>query len=87
MAVYAVERSLPGITMDQLAGAQKAAIKTSEQMTSEGRPVRYIRSTFIPEESRCTCLFKAGDAQAVQDVNDRAQIPYTRVVEALDLTP
>jgi hypothetical protein len=87
MAVYAVERSLPGITMDQLAGAQKAAIKTSEQMTSEGRPVRYIRSTFIPEESRCTCLFEAGDAQAVQDVNDRAQIPYTRVVEALDLTP
>jgi hypothetical protein len=87
MAVYAVERSLPGITMDQLAGAQKAAIKTSEQMTAEGRPVRYIRSTFIPEESRCTCLFEAGDAQAVQDVNDRAQIPYTRVVEALDLTP
>jgi len=66
---------------------RKAAIKTSEQMTSEGRPVRYIRSTFIPEESRCTCLFEAGDAQAVQDVNDRAQIPYTRVVEALDLTP
>ncbi len=48
MAVYMVERHLPGITMEQLAGAQKAAIATSQRLSAEGRPVRYIRSTFVP---------------------------------------
>jgi hypothetical protein len=87
MAVYMVERHLPGITMEQLAGAQQAAIATSERVSGEGRPVRYIRSTFVPEEARCMCLFEAADPQLVREVNDAAQIPYTRVVEAHDLTP
>ena len=87
MPVYAAERDLPGITMDQLAGAQRAAISTSEQSTAEGRPVRYLRSMYIPSEAHCTCLFEASDAEAVRDVNERAGIPFTRIVEAMDLTP
>jgi hypothetical protein len=35
MPVYMVERDLPGIQMDQLAAAQKAAIETSNKFTSE----------------------------------------------------
>ena len=87
MAVYMVERDLPGITMDQLAAAQQAAIATSAEATREGTPVRYIRSTYVPQEARCMCLFEAADAAAVAGVNVRAGIPFTRVVEALDLTP
>lgn len=85
--VYLADRDLPGITMEQLAQAQQAAIETSQRFTAEGKPVRYIRSTFIPGESRVMCLFEAPDAALVREVNDVAQIPYTRVVEALDLTP
>ena len=87
MAVFMVDRSLPGISMEQLAAAQKAAIETSDKSTAEGTPVRYIRSTFVPSDSRCMCLFEAGSPEAVRAVNDRAQIPYTRIVEAADLTP
>ncbi len=87
MAVYVVERDLPGITMEQLAAAQQAAIETSQRFTDEGKAVRYIRSTFVPGEDRCMCLFESSDPQLVQEVNDAAQIPYTRVVEAMDLTP
>lgn len=87
MAIYMVERDLKGITMDQLAAAQRAAIETSTRFTAEGKPVRYIRSTFVPGESRCMCLFEAADAQIVRDVNEAAHIPFSRVVEALDLTP
>ena len=50
MPVYMVDRSLPGISMDQLAAAQKAAIETSQQFTKAGKPVRYIRTTFVPGE-------------------------------------
>lgn len=87
MAVYMVDRDLPGITMEQLAAAQKAAIQTGQKLTSEGKPVRYIRSTFVPGESRCMCLFEAPNAELVKELNDQAKIPYSRVIEALDLTP
>jgi len=36
-----VERSLPGIEMEQLAAAQKAAIETSDRFTADGKDVRY----------------------------------------------
>lgn len=87
MPVYMVDRDLPGIQMDQLAAAQKAAIETSNQFTAEGKPVRYIRTTFVPGEAHCMCLFEAANPELVKQVNDQARIPYTRVVEALDLTP
>ncbi len=87
MSVYMVERSLPGIEMDQLAAAQKAAIETSEQFTADGKPVRYIRTTFVPGEAHCMCLFEAANPEFVREVNEAAHIPFTRIVEALDLTP
>ena len=87
MAVYMVERDLPGVTMDQLAAAQKAAIETGQQFTDEGKKVRYIRTTFVPNEARCMCLFEADSAELVREVNETAQIPFTRIVEAMDLTP
>jgi len=87
MTVYMVERDLPGITLEQLGGAQKAAIDTSAKFTNGGKPVRYIRSTYVPGEARVMCLFEAPNAQRVKDVNEAAQIPFNRIVEALDLTP
>lgn len=87
MSVYMVERSLPGISMEQLAGAQSAAIEQSKAATASGTDVRYIRSAFVPGEDKCMCFFEAGSAEAVKNVNDAAKLPYTRIVEALDLTP
>ena len=87
MTVYMVDRDLPGITMEQLGAAQKSAIATSERFSSEGKQVRYIRSTFVPGEAHCMCLFEAADPQLVKEVNEAAKIPFTRISEALDLTP
>jgi len=87
MPVYMVERELKGVTLDQVTGAQKLAIQTSKEMTAQGKNVRYIRSTFVPGEARCMCLFEAPTDHNVIELNDRAKIPYVRVVEALDLTP
>lgn len=87
MTVFMVERDLKGITMEALGNAQKAAIATSQAHTSRGTPVRYIRSTFAPEDGRCLCLFDAKNPADVRRVNDEAELPYTRIVEALDLTP
>ena len=87
MPVYMVERSLPGIEMDQLAAAQKAAIETSNKFTAEGKDVRYIRTTFVPGEAHCMCLFEAPTIGTVKEVNEAAKLPFTRIIEAMDLTP
>jgi hypothetical protein len=54
-------------------------------MTQEGTPVRYLRSTFIPDEEKCFCLFEGPSVEAVRTANDRAQLPYERIVEAMHL--
>lgn len=87
MPVYMVERDLPGITMEQLAAAQKRAIQMGKELTAEGRQVRYIRSMFVPGEAKCMCLFEAANPQNVREANVRAEIPFTRIVAAEDLTP
>jgi len=87
MPVFMVERDLPGITMEELASAQKRAIQVGKQLTAEGREVRYIRSMFVPGESKCMCLFEAPTPDNVREANERAQIPFTRIVAAEDLTP
>lgn len=87
MQVYMVERSLKGIPMSDLASAQGRAISAAEEMTKAGTPVRYIRSTFVPDSGCCMCLFAARDAEHVKELNQKANIPFDSVVPALDLTP
>ena len=87
MPIYAVQRKLPGISMESLAGAQKAAIDTSNKFSDEGTSVKYIRSNFYPGDSRCTCLFEAADAETVRKVNEEASLPFEMVEEVLDLNP
>jgi hypothetical protein len=87
MPVFMVERDLPGISLEELATAQKRAIQMGKELTAEGRQVRYIRSMFVPGESKCMCLFEASNPDHVREANERAHIPFTRIVAAEDLTP
>lgn len=83
MAKYMVERSLPGLTGDQLAGAAAKAKATTQEMSRKGVPVRYLRSTFVPGENKCYCLFEGPSEQAVKEANERAELPFERIVEAV----
>ena len=87
MSVFMVERDLKGIATEDLAAAQKAAIGKAEEMRASGSDVRYIRTTFAPDDGRCMCLFEAGSEAEVKRLNDEAGLPYSRVVPAMDLTP
>ena len=87
MSVFMVERDLKGIAMEALAAAQKAAIGKAEEMRQTGSDIRYIRSTFAPDDGRCMCLFEAASDSDVMRLNDEAGLPYSRVVPAMDLTP
>ncbi len=86
MPRYMVERYLPGFTTDQLPGAAASAKSTTAEMAQEGTPVRYLRSTFVPAEQKCFCLFEGPSAEAVKEANERAQLPFERIVEAEFIT-
>jgi hypothetical protein len=83
MPKYMVERYLPGFTPEQLAAAAGAAKRVTAEMTQQGTPIRYLRSTFLPGEEKCFCLFDGPSADMVKQANERAQLPFERVVEAL----
>lgn len=87
MATYLVDRDLAGISMDDLAAAQQAAITTSADFRQAGTDVTYLHSVFEPASGHCMCFFEAADADSVIRVNDEAHLPYQRVSEVLDLTP
>ncbi len=87
MPIYMVERILPGGTLESLAALRRAAAEACRASTAAGRPIRYLRSTVTPGESRCRCLFEAPDGDLVRAVNEAAQFPYSRIVLALDLAP
>jgi muconolactone delta-isomerase len=81
-----VERHLPDFPADQLPGAAAAAKEKSAELTGEGQEVRYVRSTFVPAGEKCYCLFEASSKEAVEEVQQRAGLPYERVHEAAFLT-
>lgn len=86
MARYMVERHLPGFTAEQLSAAAGAAKASSAELAGEGTPIRYLRSTFVPAEEKCYCLFEGPSEEAVRDVQERAGLPYERIHEALFVT-
>jgi Protein of unknown function (DUF4242) len=82
-----IERVLPGATVHSIEVLRAAADGACRDFTQNGKPVRYLRSTFTPGESRCRCLFEAPNADLVRELNEAAQLPYSRVIMALDLEP
>lgn len=86
MRQYMVERHLPDFPPDQLPGAAAAAKQKSAELTSEGREVSYVRSTYIPEGEKCYCLFEGESREAVEEVQTRAGLPYEKIHDAAFLT-
>jgi hypothetical protein len=87
MSYYVVERELPGITPEMLQSAGVRAKSCCAEMTSEGQPVRWVRSFFLPETAQTHCYFEAPSMKAVEEANSRAKIPFTRIVEVVEMTP
>jgi len=87
MSMFVVKRDLPGVTPDVLHSAGLRAKSCCTEMTQEGRPVRWIRSFFLPETGQTHCYFEAASRQAVEEANQRARIPFVEIREVVEMTP
>jgi Protein of unknown function (DUF4242) len=82
---FIVERHLPGVSGSDLRAAAVRARDAADQLTREGQPVRYLRTTYRPDDGSCCCLFEADSDQTVRQVNELAAIPYDRIAPAMHL--
>jgi hypothetical protein len=85
MATFLVRRQLPGVTRDQYAAAQQAALDVASQFSADGRTVRYRGGFFIPGRGEAICIFDGDSVADVALVNQHAGIPFTEVLEAIEM--
>jgi Nickel responsive protein SCO4226-like len=84
MTAFLVFRELPGVTRDQYSAAQRAVVDAVGRAGVSGQ-IRYLGGFFLPAEARAICVFDADSAAGVTAVNEQAGVPFTQVLEAVDL--
>ena len=87
MPMFVVKRQLPGITADGVHGAGVRVKSCVAEMQGEGQEVQWLRSFYLPEAEQTHCYFEAHSAEAVRDLNERAQIPFLEISEVVEMTP
>ena len=85
MPTYLLERYWPGVTSELLLEALNRGRRVMEQMRTEGTFVRNITSILIPAEEVVFSVYDGPSAAAVRQLNDRAGIPVSRIVEAISV--
>jgi hypothetical protein len=83
---YLVERYWPGVTSELLIQALDRGQIVMTEMSGEGTLVRDIGCTLIPGEEVVFSLYEGPSAAAVRRLNERASIPFSRIVEAIAIT-
>jgi Protein of unknown function (DUF4242) len=83
---YLVERYLPGATGDDFASAAARIEAAAAEMAAEGIRVRYLGSSFVPAEETCFSEFEAPSVDAVEWANERARVPFARILPAVRLS-
>lgn len=86
MPIYLVERYWPGVTLERLLAALERAQRVSEEMSGGGTPIREVSCILIPVEEIVFSLYEGPSAIAVRQLNQRAGIPVSRIVEAIAVT-
>lgn len=74
-----------GVGRKTLVAASRRARLVAVEMRAEGREVRFLKSTYVPDEEALICLVDAPSAEVVMELGRRAGLPLERVAEAVDL--
>jgi hypothetical protein len=87
MTQYMVERYLPGVTQKAFEKLRQLIAAAAEEVAAGGAQIRYVGSTFVPEEESCFCRFESANADEVRRACEQAGVPFARIVETRDFAP
>lgn len=86
MPSYLVEVYLPRSRAHEAPATGRRARAAAAELSREGAPVRYVRTTFLPNDETCFHVFEALSADAVEEVSRRANFGRARVVPAFEVS-
>jgi hypothetical protein len=82
--VFVVERYLPALTPDEV---RAQAQRETDVLSSGADGVHHLRTTYLCDDELCFSVFEAPSIDLVREANDRSDMPYERITEAVDVTP
>lgn len=82
---FLVERYWPGVTLARLTEGIRQ-IESAAIMSGGTRAIRHLGSAVIVTEETVFCLFEGVSADVVRKANERAGLPFDRIVEVLLLS-
>ena len=83
MPSYLVETYLARGNAGERGACERRARLSAEELTREGTRVRYVGSTYVPEDEMCFFTFDAPSGREAALAAQRAGLDAVRVVEAL----
>lgn len=87
MRSYLIERYLPGLSEAELRDALKRLGEACAELSSSGKPVRYVGSMFLPDEETCFCRLDGDSRETAAQANEIARLPYARITAGLAIMP
>jgi hypothetical protein len=82
---FLAEHYWPDATADTFRGAVERLRASVDEMARTGDPIRFLHSTFVPEEQSAFCVFSAPTIALVEETYRRAGIAFERVLTAFEL--
>jgi Protein of unknown function (DUF4242) len=80
MAEFLVELYVSRADGDAVEREAWRARRAAAALSAEGRPVRFVRSIFVPEDETCFLLVEADTAETVREAAKRAAVSFERVL-------
>jgi len=81
--VFIVERYVSGTSEADLERMFERLRRVTRELRAEGVRIRYLGSTFVPDDEACFCQFEAPSEEAVATANRRADAPSDRIVSGV----
>jgi hypothetical protein len=84
MPTYLLEAYVPRSHAPEARAAGRRARAAAEELSREGVPIRYVRTTFLPDDETCFHVFEAASAEVVEELSRRAELGRARVAPAIE---
>ena len=84
MLTYQVEAYMPRSDARAARAAGRRAQAAAEELSREGIAIRYVRTTFLPDDETCFHVFEAMSATTIDEVCRRAGLGRVRIVPAVE---
>jgi hypothetical protein len=82
---YLVEVYLPRSRAQEVRATGRRARAAAKALGREGVPIRYIRTTYLPDDETCFHIFEAESIDVVEEAGRRAGLGEARVLPAVEV--